>query len=154
MVGEIKSETKKKRKQKRERMECPVCPVCYDDREHPVMWLRNDADAEEYISYCWECTMNMKENHYGRWFKSIQDADCAAALRRLIGIGPPMTIADAIEGLTPSTPPCFGTIKCGNQSVSGKLKGSKETEEKRNAFWDKLKERLQIFEAIELEETK
>jgi len=124
------------------------CPVCFDDIDDPVLWLPSQ-DVAESISYCWECTMNMRQNHYGRWFENIHDADCAAALRRLIGAGPPMTIADAINGLTPPTPPNFGEIKCGKQSVSGKLEGSKETEEIRKTFWSELKERLQIFETIE-----
>lgn len=130
------------------------CPVCMMDMEAPVRWCLGSGE-ETPLEWCWECVEETRTGHYKRWAKSVKEADCAAALRRLIGKGPPMTLADAIEGIAQPMPPDWGEVKCdGHEAVSGKLVGSLETEADRLKYWDELKTALAVFEAVEAAEAK
>lgn len=126
--------------------------MCFCDAEAMPTWHLATGE-EQPIGWCWECVDETRDGHYKRWFKGVSEADCAAALRRLIGSGPPMTLADAIEGLHQPVPPDVGEVRCqGQMTISGKLRGSIETEEERLKRWDELKAALARFEALEAEE--
>jgi hypothetical protein len=133
------------------------CVVCYEniDEGETVWWVVGEDQPDEQSGWCWECATNVLQNHYQRWFKGVEKADCAAALRRLIKTGPPMTMADAVEEMTQPIRPGFGElrVRCGNKRISGKLQGCPlKTWEARDAYCEKLKERLQVFEAVEAAE--
>ena len=112
--------------------------ICMEDIAFPPRWAINDQE-QTINGWCWNCVMLMHSNHYQRWKKGIEEADCAAALKRAIGKGPPRTIADAIEGLCqPLVKGDVGEIRCeGRAPISGKLEGAMiDSDEQR---WKELK---------------
>ena len=127
--------------------------MCYLDVEGAPTWHPGGDVEHQPLEWCWGCVKLMKEGHYKRWLEGVKKADCAAVMRRCIGKGTPMTLADAIDGLSQPVGG-FGEIVShdGKLKETGKLNGSQDTEEARQEFGNMLKEKLDLFEAVEAAE--
>jgi len=104
------------------------CIVCWEDITTPVTY------GETTLKYCFSCVKDEIENHYPRWRKSVDQADCAASLRRMISKPPPMTFAD-VCGMTVANEV---RLRCGVETIGAKLKGSPEDESQRQKLWEEL----------------
>ena len=129
-------------------MEMPVfeCVVCMDDFADQVWWTSGHEDRIR-TDYCIECAKELISCHYKIWHQQISEADCSAALRRLIKAGPPVTFADAarLEGVPSGT---RGVLMWGQREIEGSLEGAPDNEG-REKLWQTLKEGAAAMEIAE-----
>lgn len=114
-------------------MSCRSCTVCWEDITTPVTY------GEITLAYCISCVKDELENHYSRWRKSVDEADCAAALKRMISKPPPMTFADVCDGVNIGD---NELLCCGDEKICAKLKGSPVDEMDRQRLWEELKNKF------------
>ena len=98
------------------------CLSCMDDITIENYVLYKDQENNEWKScyYCSICIKYMIDTQWDNYINSIEKVDCAATLRRLLEMGPPINFRDK-------------TIECNNevykfyysgQEQDAKLKGS------------------------------
>ena len=88
------------------------------------------------------------EEYYPRWKTSVDEANCAAMLRRQIGKGPPISFADADPGISLTQEDEADIYGCqvssnGQDWQSGLLKGGPKNAEEKEAVWAALRLREQ-----------
>lgn len=126
--------------------EHPVCIACWSDivesQPETICYygVNSAGKAKQISAYCWVCATYQVSEFFQRWQQSVDEADCAAALRRLITQGPPMTFADIDRGLI-FVPDAM--IIRGDEifSRSASLDGAPKTEIEKHELWAKLRER-------------
>lgn len=123
---------------------CEACIACWDDltEQNKTMFsLLNTENVKIECSYCWDCAIVEINEHFLRWKKSVDEADCAAALKRLIEKGPPITFADVdITKLINFV----GQFDCVIQNNNGEkqsacLIGAPPTIQERDELWSQMK---------------
>ena len=130
------------------------CKVCWDDISEPVCWSDGNREAITLTEYCRTCVKQELNTHFARWEQQVREADCEAALRRLLARPPPMTFADVCRGdgaveaggdgadggaevAMPAPTPPF--LVCGDERVSSRLVGAPKTIQERDELWQQLK---------------
>jgi len=128
-----------------------------------VTW--DDIDDDNYCEYQtvpsgeWNCAYfssdtieHMINSQYAKYLQDVEAAakDCAAAVRRLVEMGPPMYLSDRVglplpEGDTHIDKVWFSS---NDKETSARLVGSLQGEE-RETLWNSQKETLAAMEAAE-----
>lgn len=125
------------------------CLSCYGDFSEVESFEYNDSPNSEWrkAPYCIECFNHIKSTQFKKYKKSVDTADCVAALRRCVQEGPPVNVRD--KG-----------FKCNNENGevyqykyngnihSAKLEDSIEGEE-RQKWWDDMKSALAQMEQLD-----
>merc|ERR1711916_280887 len=111
--------------------------------ETSLLYRINEAKTHT-SSYCFVCGTTQMEGFFARWKKSVDEADCAAQLRRQIGKGPPCTFADVDETIVLEEDELalvFGAqISCGGKEwKSAILDGAPRNAEEKEELWAKLR---------------
>jgi len=128
--------------------EITECKCCFFDinNENYVLYTdgsfgKSPAEKWKSASYCKDCIKQMLLTQWETYLNDLYKADCEAARRRLIELGPPINIRDML-GL-----PCTNethepiSLYYDNQEQSAKLVGSL-IGESRQKWWDQLKQNL------------
>lgn len=131
--------------------EITECKCCLSEIDIINYVLYKDSSESKWLScfYCCDCIQELLKTSWERYVKLIEKADCAAALKRLINIGPPINIRD------PDGIPCDNESKevyifyFNDSEQSAKLVGSYVGED-RTKWWDELKETHKKFEEKEV----
>lgn len=122
------------------------CKVCWDDISEAVCWSDENGEAITLTEYCWTCVKQELNTHFARWEQQVREADCEAALRRLLARPPPMTFADVCRGDGAVEAGGDGAdsgeapfLVCGDERVSSRLVGAPKTIQERDELWQQLK---------------
>lgn len=123
------------------------CQCCYDElnKDNSAKYTDKKGGDKMDSIFCRECIEIVLDTQWNTYVNLIKKADCAAALKRAIDIGPPTNLRD------PKAFPCDNkskevyTFYYGKRKKSAKLKGSLEGEE-RMKWWN---EYLSIQKAME-----
>ncbi len=124
-----------------DQLEQQNCTVCWDTIETPVFLINQTATLKLKLKlkYCWECAKEEQASYYSRWQKSIDEADCAASLRRILLQPPPMTFADVISSAEAQAEAISLRLCCGDEVIDAHLVGAPRNESERQLVWEKLK---------------
>lgn len=124
------------------------CVACWDDLTDETRChfrAKPSPDALVYVSgFCWSCATQQVADYYVRWKKSVDEADCAAMLRRQIGKGPPSSYADADPSLVLTDEERADLYQCqvsndGKEWISGMLGEGPKNPEEKEALWAQLR---------------
>ena len=101
-------------------------------------------DTRHISQYCSTCAQEQMDNYFSRWKTSVDEANCAAQLRRQIGAGPPTTFADADNSfqLTDAEREKLFEAQVsgdGKEWKSGILAGAPKSAEEKEALWAQLR---------------
>ena len=90
--------------------------------------------------YAQSVVQQLLDTQFDSYIEGVQKADCEAELRRRLGVGPPVYIADKHAMPVPDgdTHICQLWFQSDGVERSAKLKGAKEGAD-RQALWDELK---------------
>ncbi len=132
-----------------EESDCIAC-WCEIDQENVCFYISEIEHTSQKSKYCWTCANCEAEEFYFRWQHSVDNADCASALRRMIAKGPPMTFTDVdhtVAGLfkVDSELKWQNAARLvkgdGTSSRSAHLDGAPATIQERDELWATLRER-------------
>jgi len=126
--------------------ECECC-YCEVDDSNYTLYRENKEDVWKSSKYCKTCVAHLLITGWETYLKHVKDADCAAALRRVIKNGPPINLRDSLAF------PCKGDNEVDafyydGEIQSAKLAGSLVSDE-REKFWNQQRQILQLMEEIE-----
>lgn len=120
--------------------ECVACWCDITESEPETICYYYSGTDRQTSQYCWICAVCQVSEFFERWQHSVDEADCASALRRLIAQGPPMTYADVDKSLHFESDARL-VRGDGIFSRSAHLDGAPNSDQERDIMWNKLRER-------------